>query len=388
MEVRLLPGALMDPTTSTTHAALTSVVPRASRRAHGAAPALLPRGLFVAEVLAQGLTHLGQDNFRGEVPAAALSRLGMAILVRADPAGNEVEALVRLPTGEIALIDAGYGQVTVEVAASTRTAADRAVLALRSALATPMPAATRISVAFWMRGRNGGAVRHREIDAPAFEEIADNYPAAVRGALERLTRMREPTRGRLILWRGEPGTGKSHALRALAREWAAWCSVHFIMDPNELFGQGGEYMLDVLSWDDDDRWRLLVLEDAGELITGDARTVSGQALSRLLNVADGLLGQGTRTLIVITTNGPVRQLHPATRRAGRCLADVEFAPLSVAEANAWLAARGQTRQVDRPTSVADLYALEDDAAIVREADAAEPHTPFGFSRALARTRTE
>src|SRR5208282_570193 len=121
-------------------------------------------------------------------------------------------------------------------------------------------------VGFWMRGEFGGEVRHREIDAPSFESIADNYAALVRGALERLLAMNAPDAGRLILWRGEPGTGKSHALRALARTWAPWCSAHFIMDPEELLGRGGAYMLDVLSWDgdDQDRWRLLILEDAGE----------------------------------------------------------------------------------------------------------------------------
>jgi hypothetical protein len=104
-------------------------------------------------------------------------------------------------------------------------------------------------------------------------------------------------------------------------------------------------MLDVLTWDDEDeddedRWRLLILEDAGELIA-----VTGQALSRLLNVAHGLLGQGTRTLLLITSNEPVKPLHPAARRPGRCLVDIEFTPALDRRANAWLAARGHEREV-------------------------------------------
>ena len=37
---------------------------------------------------------------------------------------------------------------------------------------------------------------------------------------------REPARGRLIVWRGPPGTGKTWALRALAGAWREWCGVH------------------------------------------------------------------------------------------------------------------------------------------------------------------
>ena len=44
--------------------------------------------------------------------------------------------------------------------------------------------------------------------------------------------------------------------------------------------------------DDERAWRLLVLEDAGELMAASARAEVGQGLSRLLNLTDGLLGQG------------------------------------------------------------------------------------------------
>ena len=45
---------------------------------------------------------------------------------------------------------------------------------------------------------------------------------------------------------------------------------------------------------DEERWRLLLLEDCDELIRGEAKQSTGQALSRLLNLTDGLLGQGRR----------------------------------------------------------------------------------------------
>jgi ATP-dependent 26S proteasome regulatory subunit len=79
---------------------------------------------------------------------------------------------------------------------------------------------------------------------------------------------------------------------------------------------------------------MLVLEDTGELLSIDAKERAGQGLSRLLNAVDGLLGQGSRVLLLITTNEELGALHPAVTRPGRCASQVEFFPLSPVEAKA------------------------------------------------------
>ena len=73
--------------------------------------------------------------------------------------------------------------------------------------------------------------------------------------------------------------------------------------------------------------------------------VIGQGLSRFLNVVDGLIGQGLRVLVLVTTNEPIRKLHPAVARPGRCAANVEFAPLAADEAAAWLDEHGSPTAV-------------------------------------------
>lgn len=106
-----------------------------------------------------------------------------------------------------------------------------------------------------------------------------------------------------------------------------------------------------------ERWRLLVLEDAGELLGIAAPAEIGRGFSRLLNIVDGLLGQGSRALILVTTNEPLGKLHPAALRPGRAMATLEFAPLAASEARAWLAGRGLERRVDTPKTIAELHAL-------------------------------
>ena len=200
--------------------------PRPARqRLEKAWPETLPRGLFVGELLLRELAHIAQDDFRGTALPAKLAELGEPVLVRTDPAGEEVEAFLRLSGGDS-------------------------------------------------------------------------------------TARRQPRR-------------PEHS---------------------------------------------------------PARAVAGQALLRLLNVTDGLLGQGTRTLVLITTNEPVKRLHPATR-AGRCFADVEFTPFPVAEANAWLAAHGQDRRVETPAPLAEPYAHDENGRADQDPESTAPG--FGFARVLA-----
>lgn len=86
---------------------------------------------------------------------------------------------------------------------------------------------------------------------------------------------------------------KTTALRALAHAWRGWCQLDYVLDPERLFADPGYLMSAALSEDDDEgaprRWRLLLLEDCDELIRAEAKEGSGQALSRLLNLTDGLV---------------------------------------------------------------------------------------------------
>jgi DNA-binding Lrp family transcriptional regulator len=150
-----------------------------------------------------------------------------------------------------------------------------------------------------------------------------------------------------------------------------------------LFGDP-DYLLRVATADvDEDEatdWRLIVLEDAGELMDVAARAELGQGLSRLLNLTDGLLGQDVHALLLVTTNEPIARLHPAVRRPGRCWAAVDFVPFDAGEAAAWLALRGVHEAPGRAATLAELYAI----AAGRAYEAPRQADGFGFARALSR----
>lgn len=150
-----------------------------------------------------------------------------------------------------------------------------------------------------------------------------------------------------MLWHGAPGTGTTTAVRALLHAWRSWADAVVVTDPDEML-QDGRHLRRVLldADDDDDRWKLFVLEDAEALLR---TSTGGAAMSKLLNLADGLLGHGLRCLFLITTNEPLGVIHPAVVRPGRCLAKVEAGALSQRRTAGLLG-----RPVDRAMTLAEI----------------------------------
>jgi hypothetical protein len=103
----------------------------------------------------------------------------------------------------------------------------------------------RVPIIFWMGDRVGVSTLRRTLDVPRWPEIASNYAASTRGALDALVADFVPAKGgQLLLFHGVAGTGKTFALRAIASEWRTWCDVDYVIDPDRFLGEG-KYLISV-----------------------------------------------------------------------------------------------------------------------------------------------
>lgn len=108
--------------------------------------------------------------------------------------------------------------------------------------------------------------------------------------------------------------------------------------------------------DDGGRWRLLVLEDAGEPLAVFARARGRPGPLAHVQPHRRPAWPGRALRIAGHHDEPLGRLHPAVRRPGCCWAQVGFTPFAPAEATAWLAHHGCEETVHAPATLAELYA--------------------------------
>jgi len=176
-----------------------------------------------------------------------------------------------------------------------------------------------------------------------------------------MERFNSETKG-LVLFHGEPGTGKTFYIRHLLRKMASNNKVVIYMPPNMV-----DFLVDpafitflqkeLSNWADEGFFCVLLIEDAEPLLAKREEGVRIQGVTNLLNMSDGLLNDMLNVQIICTFNVDLKKLDSALLRPGRLIARKEFKPLSELDANLLASRLGIKHHFTAPATLSEVYAM-------------------------------
>jgi len=161
--------------------------------------------------------------------------------------------------------------------------------------------------------------------------------------------MKKNEQSGLYLFHGEPGTGKSTYIRYLLHSIGKKvCFMPPGLAENLESPALAKFLLGY-------RNSIFIIEDAENLIA--SRNVNkSSAISMMLNLTDGLLGDSLGIQVIATCNTNIANIDPAFLRKGRLLQLLEFKALTPVKATALLEKLGHTGVVvNRPMTLAEIY---------------------------------
>lgn len=174
-----------------------------------------------------------------------------------------------------------------------------------------------------------------------------------------ISKIEEDRAGLILLASHTPGTGKSYLIKYLSNV----IDKRFVFMPNNVISNvsNPDFMGFALH-----RLKntILIAEDA-ELCLIDRQKMQGDAVSTLLNITDGIVGDALNLKVIATLNNE-ELIDRALLRKGRLIAKVDFKELPVEKANKFLENRKISKRVNVPTSLADLYNIEDEGVDIKQ----------------------
>jgi hypothetical protein len=184
----------------------------------------------------------------------------------------------------------------------------------------------------------------------------------------------------LFMFHGPPGTGKTTYIKYLAGQ----INRDFIYIPTTMIENftSDPNCLNVLIQKSNS---IIILEDAEKAIMkrqGDG--LDSSAVSSLLNLSDGILGDILKTSVILTYNCPKQDIDTALRRKGRLQVDYEFGKLNVSDAKKLAKHikldKKTIENITDPMSVAEIYNLEKEVDLNEEKHEEKQERVIGFGR--------
>ena len=161
----------------------------------------------------------------------------------------------------------------------------------------------------------------------------------------------------LFLLHGEPGTGKSSAIRYLIEK----VERNFIFVPPQMISQlSSPDFADIIT--DSHRGSVLVIEDAEKALMkreSEDGFSNSTLVSSILNLTDGLYADLGQLAIIATYNCDRNLIDKALLRKGRLKAEYRFDKLNKEKSKALIKQLGKSMEVSEAMTLADIFNSED-----------------------------
>jgi len=205
-------------------------------------------------------------------------------------------------------------------------------------------------------GRPGVKLERENYD----EKVLKNYDLVV----EQLSK--EDPFGRLAIFRGVPGTGKTYMIRSLINDVVLEDCKWVFVPPDLLSFSTTKLTKLFIDHANEHEKLIIIIEDADDcLLTRDEKFRSSTTnISKILNIADGMIGQLLDLRVIATTNGKDVEIDPALKRSGRLISMVDVEMISVKQAaKIYKRLTGEDREFGgknmQSIILADVYAAAD-----------------------------
>jgi len=176
-----------------------------------------------------------------------------------------------------------------------------------------------------------------------------------------LKRLNKPNDKGIILFHGDPGTGKTSYIKYLTR---------LITDKEILFipPSMAESLSEpsIIPFLMEHKNSVLIVEDAERVIADREGNGSSMGVSNILNLTDGILGDCLNIQVIATFNMKREKIDQALLRKGRLIAEHKFIKLTIEESNKLLKHIGKEGEVTESMTLADIYNIDEELFRVDE----------------------
>lgn len=164
----------------------------------------------------------------------------------------------------------------------------------------------------------------------------------------------------LVLFHGEPGTGKTQYIRHLLKELCDANKAVLYSPPSVSASLAEPQMINFISdWImGEQRDCILLIEDAEPLLESRNGGADGRStgISNLLNITDGILNDILGLMVIATFNIDINKIDSALLRPGRLVARKEFKKLDKQRAEALASTLGiELPEITYPATLAEFY---------------------------------